>query len=48
MLVRATGQANAESGANCAPTLNCTHEPPIVTIPVGWSEYVERNAYGGH
>ena len=47
MLVRATGQANAESGANCAPTLNCTHEPPIVTIPVGWSGCTERNAYGG-
>lgn len=34
MLVRATGQANAEVGVNCAPTLNCTHEPPFVTIPI--------------
>lgn len=34
MLVRATGQANAECGANRAPTLNCTHEPPILTVPM--------------
>lgn len=38
LLVRATGQANSEVGQNCAPTLNCTHEPPFVTLPICYQQ----------